>query len=236
MLPLDASSQERLLECAEQGRWKVRRMRQEVARHLAATPPATGRPKKPPVYRTLTGLGSKSAFDGKDELLAFDDSKVATLLRHCNHALGELGEVRSFLEEAVSKREPARVLVVSSDRAFLYRARQRLRLPGCRIHVAASCEEAMLRMDSATRCAVIDPFLVDGCGLELAERLTAACRDLQCFLTDRPKSRLSKKLDADPARSPIVRKASGLWPLRVALAKALSARERNGSKPARITR
>jgi CheY-like chemotaxis protein len=130
-----------------------------------------------------------------------------------------LEEARYNLQRAASGRRRARVLVVDPSPAFISRAREQLREQGFRVHVARSCKEAAARIDADTSFAVINLLLSDGSGYELSKRLTEANPRLECFfVTSEPADRLPSNLREV---KPIVRKASGLWPLRVALAKAL---------------
>ncbi|HEY3235158.1 MAG TPA: hypothetical protein VGJ84_10585 [Polyangiaceae bacterium] len=218
VLPLEPCQQQLLLERAEQERWSVRRMRDAAAPLVALAPPATGRPRTPSINKTLSALAAARAFEGAEALLAVDKKTAKALLGICDRALEEIERAKRNLRVAVSERPSVRVLLVDGDRAFLARARLVLRQQDCAVRNAHSCKEALVQVDSETRLAVINLVLPDGSGEELSQRLIELHPKLEWFfMTDKAvPARATNALNGKP----VVRKSSGLWPLRVALAKA----------------
>jgi CheY-like chemotaxis protein len=221
VMSLDATHQERLLAEAEEKGLSVRAL-EEAVRATKSPPPKTGRPRKPPIYRTLTRtFASQSAFEGLEMLATADGNTARQLLPTCERGIVYLKTAAEYLMQAAAAAAAplSRVLVVDPAKAFGLRVREKLRKEGWVVTVARSSADAAQRMDVRTNCAVINVVLADGCGLELSQRLQRERPGLRCiFITDQAKHLLPERLGS---LEPLVYKSSGLEELRVALAKML---------------
>jgi CheY-like chemotaxis protein len=207
-----------LLRASDQG-WSVRQLRSATAQK-GSSPPNTGRPRVPPIIRTLRQvLANEAAFDGTESLLTLGSREARTLYETCRRAQRALSLVEKQLTHVLFDRKRPSVLLVDAAPSFALRAQRQLRRQGCRVRVVESAAAAREVVAADTDCCIIDPVLPDGCGVELAEELSKLHPHLSCiFVTDQPRSELPPKL----AASSLVDKASGLLALRVAVATSTS--------------
>jgi len=217
-LSLQASVQGEMLRLASESHWTVRQLREAVQR-MHSPPPVTGRPRVPPVLRTLGQvLASEGLFEGTEALLALSRKEARTLLETCRRARLGLERAEQNLRHVVADRARTRVLLVDSARAFASRAQQQLRRQGCNVRVAHSVAEARTAIDEGLECAIIDPLLPDGCGVQLSRHVRAAVPTARIlFVTDK----WEQALQDTPENATIVYKSSGLLTLRIAVATAL---------------
>jgi CheY-like chemotaxis protein len=214
---LAAPEQVRLLHQARERRMTVRQLRQAVGHASRAV---TGRPKTPPVIRTLRALfASPGAFDGVDSLLALEPARAAELLSTCERVRDEIERVATALQYAAFEHRPRRVLFVDGNPKFSRRAQRILKKSSYLITVANSAAEALHRLDPRMVCAIIELSLPDGSGYELAHELTRRQPALRCvFMTSHPPP-VGPKFP--PGLEEVVPKGSGLVHIRQALARTV---------------
>jgi len=217
-LSVEASAQEQILRLASDGHWTVRQLREAVQR-MHSPPPVTGRPRVPRVLKTLGQvLASEGAFEGTDALLALSRKEARALLENCRRTRLGLDRAERNLRHVVADRARARVLLVDSARAFAARAQQQLRRQGCNVQVAHTVASAQAAVEAGLECAVIDPRLPDGCGVQLSWQVVATAPAARIvFVTDK----WEQALQDTPDNAAIVYKSSGLLTLRIAVATAL---------------
>jgi len=216
VLPLQPEDQRRLLTQASAERWTIRRLQREVAR-ASTQAPRTGRPRTPPVVKTLRRtLATDDAFDGADALLGLAPPTARELLDACTRIEQELAVVRRNLEAAASNRPMTRILLVHPSRPYGLRVQRELRAHGYSTCLANSCSEARTRTALQPACAVIDVVQTDGDGSALAQELESY--GLPCILIGTPDT---QNFSGVATETPIVETVSGLLPLRVALAKTV---------------
>lgn len=81
--------------------------------------------------------------------------------------------------------------------------------------------------DETTNCLVIDPTLVDGCGVTLAKELMVSNPQLNCvFIASNPLDQRDHQLNEEfnALQVECVNKTSGLASLRIAVARAVRPR------------
>ena len=225
VLSVPPEQQAELLEQADNFEWKVRDLHRAVEKS-GAPPAVTGRPRTPTVLKTLgRALAPRDAFEGIDALLGLERQVARELLDVCRRAQTELKRAEKALELAASDRPKVRLLIVDASKAFALRAQQQLRQFGYAVRVARSCAEATECLDPLVRCVIIDLFLPDGNGTELARQLERDHPHIPyIFVTSRQRPTLSAELQNV---TPLVYKgSSGLLPLRAALANTLTGAER----------
>jgi hypothetical protein len=220
VLPIEPERQLSYLKAACENRWSVRFLRRTIEEG-ATVQSATGRPRVPPVLRTLRQvLGAERSFEGLDALLTVDSDTAKGLLEICRKARGQIDLAEERLERAATGRSCARVLFVDGDRAFTRRARRQLEHLTKMIRVEHSCEGALDRPARDTVCAIIELDLPDGNGIGLAQKLTHFVPELQViFLASQPTS-----MEEQRNLGVVVHKASGLESLKVELARAIGSK------------
>ena len=218
VLPLESAKQDYYLRAAYEQKWSVRRLRTQIEEQ-GVTPAATGRPRTPPVVRTLRTLfDDDKSFEGMDTLLTLDPETATRLLNNCHRVQRQIHRAVERLERAVAGRSRARVLFVDGDRAFTRRARHHLEHLTKMIRVEHSCRGALDRPAPDTVCAIIELDLPDGSGIELSENLKHTNPALHCIFL----ASASQPLGDRPSPAPIVRKSSGLESLKVEVARVLA--------------
>ncbi len=220
VLPIEPDRQLSYLKTASANGWSVRYLRR-IIEESATVQAATGRPRVPPVLRTLRQvLGDDRSFEGLDALSTVDSDMAKGLLEICRKARGQIDRAEERLECAATGRSCARVLLVDGDRAFTRRTRRKLEHLTKMIRVEHSCEGALDRPASDTVCAIIALDLPDGSGLRLAQRLSESVPELQfIFLASSPPI-----LEDRCNLGVVVQKATGLQALKVELARVIESK------------
>jgi CheY-like chemotaxis protein len=219
VMSLDMADQARFLTAACQFKWTVRQLRHAVSQ-APASGSWTGRPRTPPVLKTLRPLAAENAFEGVDDLIALDRNTATDVLNICRRAREMLERVESVLLTSSIAAQTARILVVDSNQAFTARARRELRKHVRSVRLAHSFAQALLQADEHVACAAINVQLDDGSGVELSNQLLSSFPSLQVvFLTSVRPHLLPVEAKA---AHPIIPKTSGLRPLTVAILAALN--------------
>ncbi len=219
VIGLHQDEQVRFLRTASEHSWTVRELRRRVAASDIA-PSRTGRPRVPPILKTLKGpLATPEAFDGIEGLTTLDLATASNLLEVCARIRASMDQAIAALKMAGQLGRQARIMIVDSDPMFASRAKRLLRHHVRSVRIAHTSSQAVLRVDRQISCAVINLHLSDGCGYELSRRLLEAVPQLDCvFVSSTKRSELPESLRHV---QPLVMKTSGLRDLAAAILSAI---------------